>query len=141
MNLKLKKNIIIKIPALEDDGETEVLFCVNSVYQLFLSCKQSYNRRNMGKGLLGKFNLAVEFIYKQSPTFCQKNDNPEKKPFFLIQGCWWRTLKVIWQRSFSRKMQDLIEKGSSSQFNWTCRLIAYIRLCLKGMYETFLLLV
>ena len=85
MNLKLKKNIIIKIPALEDDGETEVLFCVNSVYQLFLSCKQSYNRRNMGKGLLGKFNLAVEFIYKQSPTFCQKMTTQKKNLFTLFR--------------------------------------------------------
>ena len=41
----------------------------------------------MGTGLLGKFILAVEFIYKQSPIFCQKNDSPEKEPFFLIQSC------------------------------------------------------
>ena len=32
MNLKLEENIIIKILALEDDDETEVHFCVNSVY-------------------------------------------------------------------------------------------------------------
>ena len=41
----------------------------------------------MGTGLLGKFILAVEFIYKQSPISCQNNDNLEKEPFFLIQTC------------------------------------------------------
>ena len=48
----------------------------------------------MGTGLLGKFILAVEFIYKQSPIFCQKNDNPEKEPFSLFRVVE-RMLKVI----------------------------------------------
>ena len=41
----------------------------------------------MGTGLLGKFILAVEFIYKQSPIFCQKMTTRRKNLFFLIQSC------------------------------------------------------
>ena len=39
----------------------------------------------MGTGLLGKFILAVEFIYKQSPIFCQKMTTQKKNLFSLFR--------------------------------------------------------
>ena len=38
----------------------------------------------MGKGLLGKFNLAVEFIYKQCPEYSVKKMTAQKKNLFSL---------------------------------------------------------
>ena len=39
----------------------------------------------MGTGLLGKFIVAVEFIYKLSPIFCQKMTAQKKNLFSLFR--------------------------------------------------------
>ena len=61
----------------------------------------------METGLLGKFILAVEFIYKQSPIFCQKMTTQKKNLFpyseLLIKDVKGNLTKVILTKNARRK--------------------------------------